>query len=315
MCYQHSAMDLRDLTYLHAIVDAGSITDAADRLGRTPPALTKAIRRLEDELGSRLFERRGRGIEPTEAARYLVSQTRGMSHRLGQLRIDVAEMASGRRGHVRIGVSATVAAIYLPQLLRRLSVDLPELRLTIVNGMNDVLRRDLGRGEIDLILGVYEAAQDDGLEGFHIARDEVRVVAAVGHPLRGRSLRPADLLDVRWVLPSRAVKMRQWLDAAFIARNLPAPQPHVETSSIAILETLIADSDFVTFVSSWKIGTRLVRNSLAALDVPELSMPREFGLVWSKMLPPTPSASVLIEYVRSMLRDPASNLNKDRTSP
>ena len=308
-------MDLRDLTYLHAIVDAGSVTDAANRLGRTPPALTKAIRRLEDELGSTLFERRGRGIEPTEAARYLVSQTRGMSHRLGQLCVDVAEMASGRQGHVRIGVSATVAAIYLPQLLRRLAVDLPELRLTIVNGMNDVLRRDLDRGEIDLILGVHEAGQDDDIEGFRIARDEVRVVAAVGHPLHGRPLRPADLLDVRWVLPSRAVKMRQWLDAAFIARNLPAPQPHVETSSIAILETLIADSDFVTFVSSWKVGTRLVRNSLATLDVPELSMPREFGLVWSKMLPPTPSATVFIEYVRSMLHNPASTLKTDGASP
>jgi DNA-binding transcriptional LysR family regulator len=212
----------------------------------------------------------------------------------------VQDVAGGKRGVVRLGVSATMAAIYLPQLLRRLATDLPDLRITIINGMNDVLRAGLRNGDLDAVLGVYDH-DDRNTEGFVIARDEVCVVAAVGHRLQKRRIAVADLIDERWVLPSRAVKMRQWLDAAFTARNLTPPDPHIETTSIAILETLIADSDFVSFVSSWKVGTRLSRNRLAALDVPELRMPREFGLLWSAIMPPGPATATLTRYIRSAL--------------
>lgn len=295
-------MNLRDLTYLHAIIDTGSVVAAAEKTGRTAPALTKAMRRLEDEIGCPLFDRVGRGIEPTVAASFLAAQTRGIGKHLGKVSSDVHAVAGGKRGIVRLGVSATMAAIYLPQLLRRLATDLPDLRITLVNGMNDVLRAGLRNGDLDAVLGVYDR-EDPEIEGFAIARDEVCVVAAVGHPLQNKRIDIADLVNARWVLPSRAVKVRQWLDAAFIARNLRPPDPHIETTSIAILETLIADSDFVSFVSSWKVGTRLTRNLLAALDVPDLRMPREFGLLWSAIMPPGPSAATLVQYIRAALED------------
>ncbi len=293
-------MDLRDLTYLHSIIDKGSVVAAADALGRTPPALTKAMRRLEEVVGSPLFTKSGRGIEPTAAAIFLASQTRGIGKHLARIRGDVHHLAEGRRGLVRLGVSATMAAIYLPQLMRRLSVDLPDLRIMLVNGMNDVFRQALRNGDLDAVLGVYDE-DDPDMQGFPIARDEVCVVAAVGHPLQGRRIGVEELVGRRWVLPSRAVTMRQWLDAAFISRSLPPPEPHVEATSIAILETLIADSDFLSFVSSWKVGNRLSRNQLAALDVPELRMPRKFGLLWSATTPPGPATAELIRYIRSAL--------------
>jgi DNA-binding transcriptional LysR family regulator len=62
MLYPHSVMDIRDLTYLHAIIDTGSVVAAAEKIGRTPPALTKAMRRLEAEIGCPLFDKIGRGI-------------------------------------------------------------------------------------------------------------------------------------------------------------------------------------------------------------------------------------------------------------
>lgn len=293
-------MDLRDLNYLSKIIETGSVVDAASQLGRTPPALTKAIRRLEDEVGSALFVKSGRGVQPTQAALHLVGQTRGIARHLEVLRTEVAHISSGQSGLVRIGVSATMAAIYLPQLLRRLARDLPQMRVSLVNGMNNVLRQQLRDGDLDVILGVYDD-QDDEFEGFAIAHDEVRVVAAVGHKLEGRSLALSDLLNERWVLPTRAVAMRQWFDAAFTVGGLKPPEAHVETNSIAILENLIADSDMLSFVSNWKVGTRLVRNSLTALDVPGLVMNRKFGLAWSKLIPPAPAPALLINYVRQRI--------------
>lgn len=294
-------MDIRDLAYLQAIVAAGSVAAAAANVGRTAPALTKAVRRLEDELGCPLFTKSGRGVVPTAGALYLVENTRGISKRLSHVRHQMKQMDGGQSGLVRLGVSATMATIYLPHLLQQLGSRYPELRLSIVNGMNDVLRRGLREGELDLVLGVLDEHADPDIDGVTIAADEVCVVAAVTHPMVGRQLALADLSPLRWVLPAPAVMVRQWFDAAFLTRGLRPPVPHIETSSIAILENLIADSDYVSFVSSWKLNARSVRESLTALDVPDLRMPRRFGLVWSNLTPPSASAGLLVKVIRESL--------------
>ena len=69
-------MDLRDLTYFEVIAELGHLGQAADRLGRTKPALTKCVHRLEAALGAKLFQREGRSIVITPAGSLLLAQAR-----------------------------------------------------------------------------------------------------------------------------------------------------------------------------------------------------------------------------------------------
>lgn len=281
-------MDVRDLAYLHAILRTGSVARAAEAVGRTPPALTKAVRRLEDHLGATLFTRAGRGLKPTDAARFLVERTQGVVEHLEVIRRQVRDVGDGRHGHIRLGVAATMAAIFLPAFLRRLTTAHPDLRVSVFNGMNDVLHHALRAGEIDLVLGVIDRTNPDMTDHIALAQDQVQIVAATHHPLRGHPVSLEEVLRQKWVLPSPRVAMRQWFDAALTARGLIPPRPHVETSSIAILEELIAGTDYLSFVSGLKIQTPALRDRIAPIGLDDFVMIREIGATWMReeVLPP-----------------------------
>ncbi|MEI4472324.1 LysR family transcriptional regulator [Frigidibacter sp. MR17.24] len=288
-------MDVRDLSYLAAILREGSIVAAAEAVGRTPPALTKAVRRLEEALQVRLFTRAGRGIEPTEAARYLVRSTAGMVGRLDVIRGQVAEIAAGTQGHVRLGVAATTAAVFLPGFLRGLSQAHPGLTISISSGMNDVLRDALRRGEIDISLGVIDRGDPGETETVTLIRDRVTVAASLQHRLQGRPVSFEEILAEKWVLPSRAAAMRQWFDAALVARGYRPPRPHVEASSIAILEELIAGTGYLSFISGLKLALPSVAGRLRALDLPGFAMEREIGASWMRGAAERPAVRLVTE--------------------
>lgn len=295
-------MDVRDLAYLHAILRAGSVAAAADQVGRTPPALTKAVRRLEEDLDVTLFRRVGRGLEPTEAALFLAEQTAGLVTRLEVVGRQVRDVSAGRRGHLRLGVAATMAAIALPSFLRRLGAEHPDLRVSVVNGMNDVLHAALRKGDIDLVLGVIDRTDPDRTESLVMATDHVRIAAAAYHPLQGRPVALEEVLAQRWVLPARSVAMRQWFDAAFAARGLRAPSPHVETSSIAVLEELIAGTDYLSFISRLKMQLPALADRISPLEVEGFGMVRQMGATW--MQGPSPSTRIALSLL-SMGLEPA----------
>ncbi|RQP05986.1 MAG: LysR family transcriptional regulator [Paracoccus sp. BP8] len=291
-------MDVRDLAYLHAIIREGSVASAADAVGRTPPALTKAVRRLEDQLGAALFTRVGRGVEPTEAAIFLAERTMGVVEQLKIIRRQVRDVSEGRHGHVRLGVAATMAAIYLPSFLRRLTSAHPDLRVSIVNGMNDVLHRALRVGEIDMVLGVIDRSDPAAAECHVLAEDRVRIVAATHHPLQGRKVGLEEVLPQKWVLPSQRVAMRQWFDAAFLARGYAPPEPHVETSSIAILEELIAGTDYLSFISGLKMELPALRDRIAPLAIEDFTMTREIGATWMRSATVSPALELALSVLK-----------------
>lgn len=282
-------MDVRDLAYFHAIIREGSVAAAAETVGRTPPALTKAVRRLEDQLEAVLFTRVGRGVAPTEAAIFLAERTTGVVEQLDVIRRQVKEVSDGQHGYIRLGVAATMAAIFLPSFLRRLTLAHPELRVSVVNGMNDVLHDALRAGEIDMVLGVIDRSDTVSTDHHVLDTDAVRIVSSIHHPLQGRKLGLEEVLTQKWVLPSRRVAMRQWFDASFVARGLTPPEPHVETSSIAILEELIAGTDYLSFISGLKMALPTLKDRIAPLDVPNFVMSREIGATWMRAanLPPS----------------------------
>src|SRR6185437_8541527 len=111
-------MDLRDLAYFEVIADLGHMGRAGDKLGRTQPALTKCIQRLEEIVGADLFERTGRGIKLTPVGEILLSRARRMRETMEESLREVTDFAAGAAGHVSIGCGATMGEYLLPQICR-----------------------------------------------------------------------------------------------------------------------------------------------------------------------------------------------------
>lgn len=272
-------MELRDLAYFETIAETGNLGRAAEKLGRTQPALSKSVRRLEEEIGAPLLARAGRGIVLTETGRALVARSRTIRQNVQESLRELGDMARGLTGTLRVGSGATTAEYILPDVMRRLLIEAPRARIEIIIGMNDVLRHSLQSGALDVVVGPLIPSDQDQFEQQHFGDDAVVVAVARNHPLAEGPATPEDLLKFGWVLPARSVATRQWLDAAFASRGLPEPTVTIQTNNISLSPRLVAATDLVTFISRRNLGAGRVGQPLVELPVAGITMARPVGQV------------------------------------
>jgi DNA-binding transcriptional LysR family regulator len=150
---QWLGVELRHLAALEAIVRTGSFGGAARELGYTQSAVSQQIAQLERIVGQRLFHRPGgpRPVEPTEAGLLLLGHAEAIVARLDAARADMAALAEGAAGTLRVGIYQSVGARLLPALVRRFRAQWPRVgvRVREESAAEDLLRL-LEHGELDL---------------------------------------------------------------------------------------------------------------------------------------------------------------------
>lgn len=139
-----------------AVLDAGSVMGAARRLGAQQPTLSRHLAELESQLGAALFERTGRGVVPTAAARAIADAARRMDDAADSLARAIAGRREEAGGTVRLTTSDVAATWLLPPVLARLQAREPAIRLELVasNAIANLLRR-----EADIAVRMVRPAQ------------------------------------------------------------------------------------------------------------------------------------------------------------
>ena len=175
-----------------AVIDTGSLSAAADRLGLSQPTVGRHVRELEDALDATLFRRQPRGLDPTPAALDLVEDAR----RMGEAALALERKASGTgdslAGTVRVTASRMVATYLLPDVIAALHVEEPDVDIEIVasDETQNLLRRDA-----DIALRMYEPRQAQ-LVRRRIGDLPLAVYASPAYlARRGTPSRLADLVD------------------------------------------------------------------------------------------------------------------------
>lgn len=275
-------MEFRDLAYFQAIAEEGHVGRAAERLGRTQPALSKCIQRLQDEIGAKLFVRSGRGLQLTAVGRVLLERATALHLELQDSLREISDFADGRAGHIRLGTGATTAEYLLPQVFAEMLNKAPGVTFEIVIGMNDVLRAGLREGQLDIVVGPVVRTDGTDFVTHRFGEDVVVVSAAANHPLAGRTIGLCDLAPYNWVLSAGSVATRQWLEAAFAEKNLPPPVVQLQTNNISLLPRLIARTQLLSFISRRNLGIGRAAQPLIELPLPETTMRRELGLIHRK---------------------------------
>lgn len=293
-------MDLRDLAYFETIAETGHLGRAAEKLGRTQPALTKCIHRLEGSIGSELFSRAGRGLRLTAVGEALLGRARRLRSAMDEALREVTDFAEGAAGHVRIGAGATMAEYLLPEVCRALTANTPGVTVEILVAMNDVLRGALRAGEIDVAVGPVLAGEEREFAVEVFGSDEVVVVAPRGHPLCGREVALEDLARYKWVLPAESVAMRRWLNRLFEANGLLGPQVQVEANSILLLPRLISETALLSYTSTRNLGRGRVGAHLERLDIDATTMRRPLGVIHRKDGYRSPAATRFVRLATEM---------------
>ncbi|MFV0678243.1 LysR family transcriptional regulator [Variovorax sp. tm] len=145
-------MDTRQMRCVIAIAEAGSLTKAAERLGLAQPALTQTLNRLEKELGTPLFTRTRRGAALTDAGQAVIDDLRA-SLAYGDAATERARaMGAGRAGRLTIGFVTHAVYEVLPNALRRLRAEHPQLDVVLREMSNAEQVAALEGGRIDIAL-------------------------------------------------------------------------------------------------------------------------------------------------------------------
>lgn len=242
---------LRDLETLAAIVEAGGMRRAADALHLTQPAVSKAVRQLEDALGVRLLERGRHGSEPTAFGASLARRSRVVFDELGGALRELDWMADPDRGEVRLGCMETLHAGLVCATTERMLAERPGMRVVLESGQShDLIEHFLmGRLVEFVVARPLSLPLPIGVEGEPLFRD--RMLVAVGHEHRFARRRRIDLdelADEPWILSRNEVMPASPISQAFAARGVPFPSRVVETGELIIRVNLLASGRFVTLV-------------------------------------------------------------------
>src|SRR5882724_5149499 len=178
--------DLVSLNLVLAIAETRSITRGAAREHLALAAASKRLSDLETRLGVALFERRARGVEPTEAGRALVRHVRSLHASLNALESEVVEFARGLKGELRIAANPSAIAECLPADVAAFAKEHPGVRITVDDMTSAEVQAAVADGRADV--GVFVPPQHESRLACQPYRHgDLAVLVPRGHLLAKRA--------------------------------------------------------------------------------------------------------------------------------
>ncbi|NWN82115.1 MAG: LysR family transcriptional regulator [Halomonas sp.] len=247
----HPELKIQPLRYVLAIVDEGGFHAAARHLHRTQPALSMAVRDLEQRLGEPLFEKGGKATL-TPFGAYCLPRFRELVTQHDRVSRDLVARVEKRTGHIDMAAVPSVASRLMPRLLSDFIQHYPDLRVSLHDGNADFVGRLVASGEVDLgISSLWQA--DEGLDFCPLIHDAIGVVCRDDH-------RFADRRTLSW----------QELEGEVLIRNGTS-----RLLSGTDAEPLLAQSAFD--ISNMISLTAMLEAGIGITTLPRLAFPEEYA--------------------------------------
>jgi len=274
-------MLLEDLNVFTVAAQTQNFRSAGEILGLTQPAISKAIHRLENILGSKLFERNSRGVTLTRMGRAALERSRSINSIVDLMKIEVADMNAAETGLVRLGSNPSVIDSIVVPSLSGLSVGKSSVRIELHIQLSRGLIAELQAGTLDMAIATVPHEIPSDLNYEIMASAKSFIVARRGHPLFSKRFTMEDLSKQKWlILPADVVS--EWLFSFFTASNLSIPPFAVQVdASPHIFSSLIANSDLLTYMTENMLAEKTT-TGVVPLPPPAPVGEIQMGLFWRR---------------------------------
>jgi DNA-binding transcriptional LysR family regulator len=261
-----------------ALARAGSYAGAAAATGVAEPSLHRAVGDLGLAVGSRLVDRRGRGVTLTKAGLALARRLRLALAELRQGLEDLAELKGEEGGRILVGAMPLSRARLLPDAIVRFRTDFPHVDISVHEGSHAELVGPLRDGEIDMMIGALrDPALALDLSQRALFEDRPTILARRGHPLEGGW--DADALRrFPWILPPEGTPLRQLWRAMFAELGGDLPAVPIECGSVMTIRQLLVGGDYLTLLSCDQLALELEVGLLADIGPAPGAISRTIGL-------------------------------------
>lgn len=294
------SITVTQLTAFLAVIRGGSVTAAADELVVTQPSVSAALSALGRELGCDLFERVGRGIQPTAAGTAFAPYAADVIGLLDQGRKATREAAAVSARRLDIAAVTTAAESFVPPLLRAFADQHPDVELRLdVGNREAVLARVLDH-RVDVAIS-GRPPTNDRLVAEPLAANEIVCITAPDDPAAGgRAVAPARLAERAWLLRESGSGTRA-LNEQFLADRGLDPATLTLGSNGAIKQAVRAGLG-VSLISRAAVETELDAGLLAEIRLKDGPTARPWFLLRSAVGPVRPPAEAFMAFVREAAR-------------
>jgi len=306
-------MEFQQLEMFAAMVEEGSISRAAQRVCRTGAAVSIALKKLEEEMVTPLFEKGDRNSHQlTASGRSLYEHAR----RILDLRRE-AETAVKRSSHdltLRIGAHESTSLYLLPSLMVRFNEMHPAIKTEIICGNGDKLLLALANRAIELAL-IGDAPTDTELDSYMLRREELVVIAKPNHRLaRRQHISVKDLRDEYLIVQGTRSVLRERIVQALRASKIPF-NFGVENVGIEAIKRMVINGLGVGFVPTMCVNEEVVNEKLVALKVVDLRTDWNISMVWRKDHSLSRIAREFVEIIKPLRDSATTSVNSRRIDP
>jgi DNA-binding transcriptional LysR family regulator len=286
-------LDLRHLAALRAIAEQGSFKGAAQALGYTPSAISQQITSLERTIGSRVVVREhGRkALGLTDAGVIMLRHLNAIEARLDTARAEIAALANGAVGPLRVEASESIAARFLPDVLRRFGAERPDVDVVVDETPVDPELASLERGGHDLAFAVLPLPNGP-FQATVVLTDPWVLVGQADSPLVRRGT-PRTLRELRG-LP--VIASRSTLEASACLNCLRAagvnPSEALRSENDSVVQAFAAAGLGVAVMP--RLAVNPADDRIGTVDLGELIPPRRVAVAWHEDRTPHPSLDAFV---------------------
>ena len=292
-------MTLAELHYVVAVAQERHFGRAAERVFVTQPALSLAIRKLEEDLGTTIFERRRNKIELTPLGEQIVHQAQRVLEEAERIKILAAQGKDQLNGLLRLGVIATVGPYVLPDLVPLLSARAPKMPLELEENLTQNLVGMLKNGKLDVIM-IALPFDEPAILTTALYDEPFKVLVPTGHPWQKKKLLDSRQLGSEKVLlPHAGHCFRQQVLEACPELSRSDTEGW-QGNSLETIRQMVASGLGITVLPCSALTSKYDNKRLIAIKLADPVPGRRIGLAWRRGFTRPQVIDVIRDAVRGL---------------
>jgi LysR family hydrogen peroxide-inducible transcriptional activator len=290
-------MELHQLRYLVAVADGHSFTGAAQLCNVTQPTLSHQIRKLEEEVGEPLLQRRKTGAFLTPLGERIYRHAQDILKNVESVQQAASSFSEKTQGVLKIGVIPTIAPYFLPRLLRVSQKRHPGIHFQMTEEPTEHLLASLGAGQLDLAI-LSPPIADDRLQILDLFTDEFLLALPANHFLgKSREISLRVLRELPMILMNDAHCLRGQT-ISFCQRAGFAPKVFIQSSQLDTVLAMVETGQGISLVPAMARKAFRHRKVIFRPLGPE-KLSRKISLAWSRQMTPSRAFSAFIAVCQS----------------
>lgn len=297
--FSGAIMNLNELRYVVAVAQELNFRRAAGRCFVSQPALSLAVRKLEDELGVRLFERNRTAVKVTPIGVRVVEQAQRALEEAAKVKEIARQGKDQLVGPLRLGMIYTVGPYLLPELIPVLRKKAPEMPLDVEENITANLEQLLRNGRLDAIV-IALPFGGPGIEARPVYDEPFNVVVSADHPWAGKTaIRPRDLAKERVLLLNTGHCFSNQVAEACPELDRSGGEMQ-QGNSLETIRNMVASGLGITVLPCSATGEKYRNKLLKVIPFSEPAPSRRVALAWRRSFSREKAVEVLARAIASV---------------